>query len=311
MWLAYLVLFILLSPGVIFTVPMGKKIGRLGVVVVHAVIFLLVVNLLEMNEGFQQNNTFKQNYPKGLKRITPAQRSQMAQQEVKLAENRFNSAKMRYRTTLNTFNSNVLAANKVLDAMVAQLRTKNMAGNRLAQTIASPTSAPIQQDLSVAQTSSDPLITKTKELINIQTRLGNDSKNLANARKTYNNELQNLKNAQAALARIPGAVAQPVTQPVQYAPQPITQSAPQPEPQYAYSMEPEGGLTPEMGSSGGIFGVVADISSKINGACAEGEYKVTTTGGSKVCTPCSSGAQPTGDVNLDAENTNSMLSSCI
>jgi hypothetical protein len=62
MWLAYLLLFIALSPGILFTAPLGKKMGgKVGVAVVHAIIFVITVKLLhsvewfEVSEGFQDS----------------------------------------------------------------------------------------------------------------------------------------------------------------------------------------------------------------------------------------------------------------
>jgi hypothetical protein len=48
MWLALLVLFAALSPGVLFTIPaLGKKMGgKVVIAAMHAVLFVVVVNLL-------------------------------------------------------------------------------------------------------------------------------------------------------------------------------------------------------------------------------------------------------------------------
>lgn len=56
MWLAFFVLFIALCPGVIFTAPsLGKKVGsKLSIAVIHAIIFVIVINLLYVSiDGFQ------------------------------------------------------------------------------------------------------------------------------------------------------------------------------------------------------------------------------------------------------------------
>jgi len=52
MWLAYLVLFVALCPGTIFTVNLGKNTGKLAIASVHAVIFVIIINLLYVTEGF-------------------------------------------------------------------------------------------------------------------------------------------------------------------------------------------------------------------------------------------------------------------
>jgi hypothetical protein len=58
MWLACLVLFIALCPGVIFTAPLGKKMGgKLSIAVVHAIVFVIIVNILDvclegLSDGF-------------------------------------------------------------------------------------------------------------------------------------------------------------------------------------------------------------------------------------------------------------------
>ena len=55
MWLVLLVLFAALSPGVLFTIPaMGKKMGgKVVIAVMHAILFVVIVNLLDLTEGFQ------------------------------------------------------------------------------------------------------------------------------------------------------------------------------------------------------------------------------------------------------------------
>ena len=59
MWKVIL-LFVLLSPGVLFTLPpVGKKIwmsGKMSVlsVCVHALLFVLAMRFLKLSEGFQQ-----------------------------------------------------------------------------------------------------------------------------------------------------------------------------------------------------------------------------------------------------------------
>ena len=299
MWLAYVVLFILLSPGVIFTVPMGKKMGgRLGVVAAHAVIFLLVANLLNVREGFQwtvnATPAQKQGYkapvsvkPIGPGGISPAAQQQQTQQQVNQAKNQLNSVKTQYQNALNTLTSDIDIAKNALNQMASQLEEKSQMGIRLAQNIDSPTPAAIQADVTVAQTSSDPLITATKSLISTETKLGNDSKNLANLRQKYNTALQTLKTAEANLAKIPGV---------------------KPPPTGA-----------ETGGSG-LFGDLVDMSSRLNlvnpvgpggiMSCGPAQYKYNTGDGNTVCAPCTS-TNPTGNAAVDSENTNSMLSSCI
>jgi Skp family chaperone for outer membrane proteins len=56
MWLSLLVLFAALSPGVLFTIPsLGKKMGgKVVIAAMHAVLFVIVLNLLSVaQEGFQ------------------------------------------------------------------------------------------------------------------------------------------------------------------------------------------------------------------------------------------------------------------
>ena len=322
MWLAYLVLFVLLSPGVLFTVPMGKKMGgRLGVVAVHAAIFLLAVSLLHIQEGFQwkvgATPAEQQSYLKGMTggkrpvpvpvptRPNPATQRQQAQQQLNQAQNQFNIIKTQYQNAVNTINSDISAAQNALDQMSAQLVQKNQVGVRLAQNIASPTPVPINVDLAVAQTSSDPLISTTKNLINTETKLGNDSKSLASLRQKYNTALQALKTAEVNLARISGV--QPKIQP--------------PSSTYPEGGVPDTGLPPpQAGSSGGLFGAIADMSSRMTlttptgppgvVTCGQGEYKYNPGDGNVSCMPCSSTPTSTGNPTVDSENANSMLS-CI
>jgi hypothetical protein len=56
MWLSLLILFVVLSPGVLFTMPsLGKKMGgKLVIAAMHALLFVIVVRLLRVStEGFQ------------------------------------------------------------------------------------------------------------------------------------------------------------------------------------------------------------------------------------------------------------------
>jgi len=60
MWLTLMVLFAALTPGVLFTIPsLGKKMGgKLVIAAMHAVLFVIVLNLLHVaQEGFQANST--------------------------------------------------------------------------------------------------------------------------------------------------------------------------------------------------------------------------------------------------------------
>ena len=60
MWLTLMVLFAALTPGVLFTIPsLGKKMGgKVAIAAMHAVLFVIVVNLLNVvQEGFQANST--------------------------------------------------------------------------------------------------------------------------------------------------------------------------------------------------------------------------------------------------------------
>jgi len=53
MWLAFLVLFIALCPGVIFTAPaLGPLRGKMAIAAIHAVVFVVAVNLFYVVEGF-------------------------------------------------------------------------------------------------------------------------------------------------------------------------------------------------------------------------------------------------------------------
>ena len=54
MWLAMLILFVVLCPGVVFTMPgLGKKMrGKIVTAAMHAVVFVIAVNLLDAAEGF-------------------------------------------------------------------------------------------------------------------------------------------------------------------------------------------------------------------------------------------------------------------
>jgi hypothetical protein len=54
MWLALLILFIVLCPGVVFTIPaLGKKMrGKAVIAAMHAVVFIIVVKLLYVAEAF-------------------------------------------------------------------------------------------------------------------------------------------------------------------------------------------------------------------------------------------------------------------
>jgi len=55
MWLVLLVLFAALSPGVLFTIPaIGRKMGgKVVIAIMHAILFVVIVNLLDLTEGFQ------------------------------------------------------------------------------------------------------------------------------------------------------------------------------------------------------------------------------------------------------------------
>ena len=59
MWLGRLVLFIALSPGVLFTIPsLGKKMGgKVMIATMHAVLFVIVANLFTLVEGFQMGGS--------------------------------------------------------------------------------------------------------------------------------------------------------------------------------------------------------------------------------------------------------------
>ena len=54
MWLSLLVLFAALSPGVLFTIPsLGKKMGgKLVIAAMHALLFVIIINLFSLIEGF-------------------------------------------------------------------------------------------------------------------------------------------------------------------------------------------------------------------------------------------------------------------
>lgn len=53
MWLAFLVLFIALCPGVLFTAPaIGGLRGKMAIAAIHAVVFVVAVNLFYVVEGF-------------------------------------------------------------------------------------------------------------------------------------------------------------------------------------------------------------------------------------------------------------------
>lgn len=313
MWLAYLVLFVLLSPGVIFTVPMGKKMGgRVGVVLAHAVVFVLAVNLLNVYEGFQwvtnerpqQKKTAPAKQPvkqaQKLGLISPAARQQQAQQQLNQAENEFNSAKTQYQNALNTFNSNINIVKSTLNQMTSQVEQTGQLGIRLSENIASPTPKAINTDVSVAQSSSDPLVSTTKNLISTQTKLGNDSKNLATLRQKYNAALQAVTTAKANLAKIPGA-------------------EPPPQQNYGLGRLPSPDANTQTGSSG-LFGAIADMSSRMTLTtptglpsvvrCGQGQYTYNIGDGNTMCAPCTYN-KSTGNPAVDSENSNSMLSSCI
>jgi len=54
MWIAFLVLFIALCPGVLFTAPaLGGLRGKVAIAAIHAVIFVAAVNVFYLVEGFQ------------------------------------------------------------------------------------------------------------------------------------------------------------------------------------------------------------------------------------------------------------------
>jgi peptidoglycan hydrolase CwlO-like protein len=59
MLIAYFILFIALCPGVLFTIPaLGKKMGgKVITAVMHAVLFVIVVNLLDVYEKFQSGQS--------------------------------------------------------------------------------------------------------------------------------------------------------------------------------------------------------------------------------------------------------------
>lgn len=60
MWLAYVVLFIALCPGVLFTAPaLSKSLrGKVAIAAIHALIFVIVANLLDVAEGFRSGGLF-------------------------------------------------------------------------------------------------------------------------------------------------------------------------------------------------------------------------------------------------------------
>ena len=233
--------------------------------------------------------------------LSPAARQQQAQQTLNKAENDFNSAKTQYQNALNTFNSNISIAKSSLNQMTTQVEQSGQLGVRLAETVASPTPKTITTEVSVAQSSNDPLVSTTKSLINTQTKLGNDSKNLANLRQKYNSTLQSLTTAKTNLANISGT---------------------QPPPSYSLGRlpSPDAGPTGTESGGSGIFGAIADMSSRMTlttptgtpgvVTCGRGQYNYNTGDGNIICSPCST-TKSTGNSAIDSENTNSMLSSCI
>ena len=64
MLIAYVLLFIVLSPGILFTARFGKKMGKVTVAALHALVFLIAVHLLDVTESFQTTvPTAKSLYP--------------------------------------------------------------------------------------------------------------------------------------------------------------------------------------------------------------------------------------------------------
>jgi len=87
MWLALLVLFVVLSPGVLFTLPaLGKKMGgKFVIALMHSLLFVVVVALLNVTEAFQVFQVQTPAKAKVATRFTPEQT--LARAEAVLQEN--------------------------------------------------------------------------------------------------------------------------------------------------------------------------------------------------------------------------------
>jgi len=126
MWKTIL-LFVLLSPGVLLTIPpVGKKIwmsGKMSLlsVCVHALIFVLVMRLLNVREGFQNSNLLANPPPGGWSEATIAAAARLEstskegdalevvlseqRSKIKSAEADLQSAKNVLQSAKNTFES--------------------------------------------------------------------------------------------------------------------------------------------------------------------------------------------------------------
>ena len=75
-------LFVLLTPGILVTLPKTKKASKYTVALVHGVIFAVVIHViymyvlpnLEELEGFQEGSTFAKNRPVAPQPKTPIQK---------------------------------------------------------------------------------------------------------------------------------------------------------------------------------------------------------------------------------------------
>ena len=123
MWLALLVLFVVLSPGVLFTLPaLGKKMGgKFVIALMHSLLFVVVVALLNVTEAFQVGTPAKGK----VARFTP-------EQTLANAENRLNSL----TTSLENLKARVIQKTRELDegnSRVAQLRQQLQEAQESAQ----------------------------------------------------------------------------------------------------------------------------------------------------------------------------------
>jgi peptidoglycan hydrolase CwlO-like protein len=127
MWLALLVLFVVLSPGVLFTLPaLGKKMGgKFVIALMHSLLFVVVVALLNVTEAFQVFQVQTPAKGKVVTRFTP-------EQTLANAEKRLNDL----TTSLESLKAQVTEKTRELDegnSRVAQLRQQLQEAQQSAQ----------------------------------------------------------------------------------------------------------------------------------------------------------------------------------
>jgi len=179
MWLTFMVIFAALSPGVLFTIPsLGKKMGgKVVIAAMHAVLFVIVVNLLYVSEGFAAGSSKTS--------------SSSSSQETALIK-----AQIAYDAAVSTDNNNIEkeigVEKQIRDAIAASQNNLNALNTLLKSNTFLENPLPEGATISSSYNSSntDNIIKELTNVINKQTSIGNSTKNLSDLNKT----LTTLKN---------------------------------------------------------------------------------------------------------------------